>query len=455
MAVQFVALALAGNFLASAGAQNEASAPADGSPTAKWLAEQNPQWQAAYNHDVKDAFDKGVAELNKQYQAAVEKLIAQAASSGDLDKAVRYRAERDRIAAAGASPLEDGPKLPPDIEALHASYRRSLAPLEADRAERAKKLLARYDAVLSQSLVALTKAQRFDEALLIKAKREEIAAAWSKGTTGLAATQPPAPPAPASPTTTLPATAPKLGDASPRALVARLLAMGAVVRAPEPIKSADELPSDDYLIKSVDFSKSISEQAVAAVIGLKVAMISLRGDSAGKLSLDEWQQLGQSPTLKKVDLVGAPKTGVFSRLAKVQTLEEINMSLENGPAHKDSDIAALGALPNLRFLRMAKSPMNGTAFEKWPAKRPLKTLEVPLSADFSESSLQALLTAAPELSELSVGALSFNEEKAKILAQFASLKTLRVAKETPAATLKKFQEALPKAKVELRKDNRF
>ncbi len=457
---QIVALVLASGYPGAATAQ-DAVAPAI-SPTAKWLAENNPQWQSAFDHDVKEVFDKGLADLNKQYHATIEKLLAQAARDGELEKALVYRAERDRIAGAGTGPLAEDPgPAPAVLETLRASYRRTLTAMETDRMDRARKLLARYDVILSQNLIALTKAQRFDEALLIKAKREEIAAAWSKSTAGLPvaaapATLPAFPTPPGSPAASAtPTPAAKMGDASPRALVAKLLAMGAVVRAPEPLKSSDDLPGDDYLIKSVDFSKNFSDHAVAAIIGLRVACVSLRGESAAKLSLDEWQQLAQSPTLRKVDLVGAPKPGVLSRLAKVQTLEEINMGLENGPAHKDSDIAALGALPNLRFLRMTKTPMTGTAFEKWPEKRPLKTLEVPQSADFSESSLQALLTAAPDLSELSVGALSFKEEKTKILAQFASLRTLRVSKDTPPAVIKKFQDALPKVKVELRKDDRF
>lgn len=449
------ALLFASAFLFAASAQTPA-APA-GNPTAKWLVEQHPRWQAAFDREVNEAFDKDVADLNKKYLATVEKSFNQAARDGQLDAALVYRSERDRIAGAGAGLLEEVTDLPLAVETLRATYRQSLAALEAARMDRAKKILARYDAVLGQNLVALTKAQRLEEALLLKAKREEIAAAWTKEMPGSISG--------GEPVTAAPLAAPavdadsppvwKSRDGSPRALVAKLLTLGAVVRAPEPIKSADDLPGEDFLITSVDFSKNVTDQALAAVIGLKVAGVSLRGESAAKLSLKDWEQLANSKTLLKVDLVGSPKPGVFSKLAQVQTLTEINMSLENGHAHKESDIASLGALPNLQYLRVAQAPMTGVAFASWPAKRPLKNLLVPQSADFDESSLHALLITAPELTELSVGTFSVNDAKLKVLEQFASLKKFRVSRGTPPANLKKLQMALPNVKVESRTDERF
>jgi len=45
-------------------------------------------------------------------------------------------------------------------------------------AARAKALRAKYDQVLAQAQTQLTQRQRLEDALLVKAKRDEVAAAW-------------------------------------------------------------------------------------------------------------------------------------------------------------------------------------------------------------------------------------------------------------------------------------
>src|SRR5205823_4417430 len=53
-----------------------------------------------------------------------------------------------------------------------------IARLEKDRATRAKALHAKYDQALAQAQTQLTQRQRIEDALLVKAKRGEVAAAW-------------------------------------------------------------------------------------------------------------------------------------------------------------------------------------------------------------------------------------------------------------------------------------
>ncbi|MEO6787868.1 MAG: hypothetical protein ABI318_17225, partial [Chthoniobacteraceae bacterium] len=64
------------------------------------------------------------------------------------------------------------------VKAIRAAVRAQLAKLEKDTAARAKALHAKYDAVLSQAQAQLTQHQRLDDALLVKAKRDEVKAAW-------------------------------------------------------------------------------------------------------------------------------------------------------------------------------------------------------------------------------------------------------------------------------------
>ena len=163
-------------------AEISAPAPADSpqqSETVKWLAEQEPQWRAAFALEVETAFDHSVAELKKKYLSTLDTQIAAATRAGNLEEAVAYRDELRRMDTSGV-PKEDDPATPLVIKAIRATYRKDLTALEVDRAAGAKAVHARYDAILAQSLTVLTKSQRFDEALLLRAKREQLAAEWLK-----------------------------------------------------------------------------------------------------------------------------------------------------------------------------------------------------------------------------------------------------------------------------------
>jgi serine/threonine protein kinase len=152
------------------------------SATEKWIAEQEPQWQAAFDLEVSAAFEKAVAELGKQYRGALDTQLAAALRAGQLEAAVIFRDEIQRRTAGGVS-AEDDATTPIAVKAMRSGYRKNLAALEAERAATAKSVHARYDAVLAQYQTLLTQRQRFDEALLLRAKREELAALWNKPAT--------------------------------------------------------------------------------------------------------------------------------------------------------------------------------------------------------------------------------------------------------------------------------
>jgi hypothetical protein len=156
--------------------------PADApqqSATEIWLAGQEPQWKAAYALEVTGAFEKGVADLRKQYVSSLDTHLANATRGGLLLEAVACRDELQRMNAGGA-PGDDEASTPVSLKAMRAGFRKNLTALETDRAARAKDVHARYDTILAQNQTLLTQRQRLDEALLLKAKREELAAAWLK-----------------------------------------------------------------------------------------------------------------------------------------------------------------------------------------------------------------------------------------------------------------------------------
>ena len=102
------------------------------------------------------------------------------------------------------------------VKQARATLRALLAQAEKGRAAHAKAVLAKYDLLLADAQARLTKAQRLDDAVLVKAKREEVAAAWGAPAAATAGNN--TPPAPATPTVaTRPAASPKVPSTKPAA----------------------------------------------------------------------------------------------------------------------------------------------------------------------------------------------------------------------------------------------
>jgi hypothetical protein len=144
----------------------------------KWIAATDTQWQALFARDVTAPFEAEQAKLWQQYLTGIESGINSATAAGNLDLAVIWRNEREHVARAKAVEDVDEPGFPAALKQLRARWRTQIAKINKDRADRAKALHARYDQVLAQAQTQLTQRQRIDDALLVKAKREEIAAAW-------------------------------------------------------------------------------------------------------------------------------------------------------------------------------------------------------------------------------------------------------------------------------------
>ena len=150
------------------------------SPTGKWLAEEEPKWQEAFQREVTGPFEKDAGEMKRQHLAGISAQFAAATQAGQLDAALLWRSEAKRLTDGGEVPATDEAGTPPVLSARQANYRKGVAALEAVRERAGKAFAARYDAVLASSILALTQKQRLDEAIELKLKREHLAAEWEK-----------------------------------------------------------------------------------------------------------------------------------------------------------------------------------------------------------------------------------------------------------------------------------
>ena len=177
-----IALLLALHSIASA----QDNAPAAPAPAAapvqtemqKWIATTDAQWQAAFNRDVTDVHGAELKKLALQYAALIEAGITKASGASDLEGAVALRNEQKRFADTNVFPEQDEAADAAAVKQIRATIRAQLAQLEKENATRTKALHGKYDQSLAQAQAQLTQRKRLDDALLVKAKRDEVAAAW-------------------------------------------------------------------------------------------------------------------------------------------------------------------------------------------------------------------------------------------------------------------------------------
>jgi len=147
----------------------------------KWFAQVDGAQQQVFQKQVLEPFEAGVTSLRVRYLASLDAAIARASAAGQVAETLSWRSER-QVFEQAQNVAEDDAGTPAGVKALRAAFRLQLARLDAERTTQAKALLASYDAILAKNQTLLTQHQRFDDALLLKAKRDEIALAWLKPT---------------------------------------------------------------------------------------------------------------------------------------------------------------------------------------------------------------------------------------------------------------------------------
>ena len=170
------------NVIARAQENPAPTAPAAEAPAQtdmqKWLATTDAQWQGAFKRDVADVYETELNKVKLQYLTSLDDGIKKASAANDLNGALALRKEQKRFGDTNVFLEKDEEGDAALVKAVRAAIRAQLAQLQTKNAARAKALLAKYDPVLAKAQAQLTQRGQLDDALLVKTKREEVAAAW-------------------------------------------------------------------------------------------------------------------------------------------------------------------------------------------------------------------------------------------------------------------------------------
>ncbi len=149
--------------------------PANAQEVDSKIAEITTQFQEAYDRDVAKPHEAAVADLDSKYASALKRALDDATTAGNLEEALKLRTESDRLTQMLPLPPVDLDTLPDSLKQLRATYRAALAKIEADRDTQAQPFFDHYDKLLEALQTELTQAQKLDDALAVKAKRDNIA----------------------------------------------------------------------------------------------------------------------------------------------------------------------------------------------------------------------------------------------------------------------------------------
>jgi hypothetical protein len=161
--------------------------------------------EAAYKADMGDIaadYEKWAEALQKWYLGALDKLGGERVKSGDLEGALAFKSERERIAARAETTPEQTQAMPASLAKLRAAYEPELKKI-VDEAGRRKdaargKHIGRLDALQKR----LTMAGDIDDAVLVRAEKDQIASEMAASAAVRAPKQaeiPPLPPVASSP----------------------------------------------------------------------------------------------------------------------------------------------------------------------------------------------------------------------------------------------------------------
>ncbi len=149
--------------------------PSPADPVSARLVTLEKTFLEAYEQQAGAVHKTAVADLNAKYAAALDRGIATAAKSGKLDEALALRNEKVQIQTDAAVPEADGENTPASLQTLRKTWRDQMAALIAKRNQSAAPLHASYDRALAAYQDELTKVQKLDDAMRVKAVRDHVA----------------------------------------------------------------------------------------------------------------------------------------------------------------------------------------------------------------------------------------------------------------------------------------
>ena len=295
------------------------------------LAQIAAQFQTAYDRDIVPPHRVAVGDLDTKYFAAVKRALEGATKRGVLEEAVKLREEAQRVTDKQPLPFADLDTLPDSLKTLRGTYRAALAKLELDRDAKAKPYYTRYDQLLAAYQTELTQQKRLDDALKVKARRDELEN--ERGTRAEPATASTTPTAPAS-------TQPAASTTTAR----KPTSDSAVALKGSPWKEAAEW------VLSLKGSLSIEKDG-------KVRGVSIMDDlPAGKFDIlaIQFSQYATHDGMKMTDADLARLSPIAKTLEKLY-LDNCNIT--------GSGLDAIAGAVKLKELSLVKSPVTDTSLK--------------------------------------------------------------------------------------------
>jgi hypothetical protein len=173
--LRFTSLALSLAFSAATLHAQDAPPPASSEVTIR-LELIEAEYAATYMREARVPFEKLVGELDKKYDLALARALDSSTQAGLLEESIALRDERKRVADGAGVPAADASGDPELLRQLRTTYRAERRMLEAERDLAAAPLLAAHETKLEAYQKELTTGGKLDEALFIKAARENAAA---------------------------------------------------------------------------------------------------------------------------------------------------------------------------------------------------------------------------------------------------------------------------------------
>ncbi len=380
--------------MAPAAPTRQTPAPAD--PVSAKLSSLEKTFLDAHEKQIGAGHKAAVADLNTKFTAALDRSIATASQAGKLDEALELRNEKAQIQTAGALPEGDAEGTPEALKALRKTWREQMAGLIAKRNQSAAPLHAAYDRALAAYQDELTKAQKLDEALRVKAVRDHITSQRD----------PSAPPAPEKATAaSTPSASPAISSGRTAAPIAPPLPADKVLPPPPPATQEEIRALCDWALNK--------DGRVALMVGGKRTDF-VKGDTLpkGRLTVVEFfvYELSFEET--------ADESKWFALIGRLPDLESIYFNKNPGKM----PVEMLRGATKLKSLRITPANVDDAAFGHLTGLKHLDSLDITYMVKqfagtglgYINENLQFLSTSSPTLTA----------EGMAYLARFKKLKKL-------------------------------
>lgn len=374
-------------------------------PVAKRLAELEGQFAKAYDQQAGKTYQTAIGQLNASFVAALDRALASASKAGDLEQALAVRAEKERMVSGQGLPPADLETLPATLKAMRATYRQSEAKLAAERDKTAAPLYDFYDQALARYQAELTQEQKLDDAMRVKARRDEVAARKPKlepgGATAAKATAQTAANANSATKSSAPAVDDSGSGRSSRWYEAArwVLSVGGfvdVVKGGQQVRidQEDQIPPGRFEIRTVGIlrnpkSANITNDDFARLSGLKeLTGLEVRGVSIGDAAL---AFLPTTPEITRIAITATTQQltdGIIAHLAPLQKLK--NLEISTARDFTGAGFDKLASLPVLRLLSFTQASVSDDALRALSGAVELETLRLDNNNNVTDAGVESI-----------------------------------------------------------------